>query len=49
MSVLGLALMIATAPGVLHSIAVGMFGGGIGSWFAGRKLREDARREGHLD
>lgn len=49
MAVLGLALMIAMHSGVLHSLAVGMFGGGIGSWFVGRKQREDARRDGRLD
>jgi uncharacterized membrane protein YsdA (DUF1294 family) len=49
MSVLGFALMLVTQAGVLRALAVGMFGGFVGSWLASRKLREDARREGRLD
>lgn len=43
---LGLALMLATGPGLIHDVAVGAFGGSGGAGLAGGKRREDARRDG---
>lgn len=49
LSAFGLALMLMTTHGLLHALAVGLFGGGLGAWLNGRKKREDAGRAGLLD
>lgn len=49
LSALSLTVMLATSAGIIHDISVGLFGGSGGAWLAGRKAREDARRDGRLD
>lgn len=46
--ILGLALIVTTSHGLIHSVGVGLFGGNAGAWMIGRTRREDARREGQL-